>query len=170
MKRKILLALALLLAATSLFAADFKFAIGNDMTSHFEFDSNGSSSNPYFFNLSTEFDMLFDGNSGMALELSPAMESGSFNFNLGLGYAYNARIADNVDMIFAVGPGFTFFTNGDVGFNAFATIDFDFLIGGATFIRVGTGVRVDFGEFGDRFADNIEVIIPLPSLAIGWRF
>ena len=174
MKRKIaVLAAMLLIVSTALFAVDFKATIGQQTSASLEFTQpapRSDVSTKFLFNIDAELDMDFSKGHGMLVKVNPFSEGGSVEFGLGVGYAYQDWISDNTSLIVGVGPKFVF-GNGGVGFELFATVDFDFHVSSSMFVRVGTGVNFDLGEFGDdNFAKCLNLSIPLPHLGVGWEF
>ena len=174
MKRRLMvLAAMLLIVSTALFAVDFKAVIGQDTSAALQFSKAGSNSDvrtQFLFSVDAELDMDFKNGHGMLVEVNPFSESGSVEFGLGVGYAYQDWLSSSTSMILGVGPKFTF-GNGGVGFEIFATIDFDFHVSSSMFVRVGTGMRFDMGEFGnDNFGKTFDITVPLPHLGIGWEF
>ena len=170
MKKKVLVSLVVLLLGASLFAVDFRVSLGQDTTASIEFNkTRGSSVNTQFlFNINAELDMNFKKGHGMVVEVNPYATGGSVQFGVGVGYAYETWIANNVSLLASVGPRFDF-GSGGVGFEIFAAVDFDIHVTSSLFVRVGTGVRMDFGTFSN-FGDSFNITIPLPAVAVGWRF
>ena len=174
MKRKLMvLAAMLLIVSTALFAVDFKAVIGQDTSAGLQFSKSnprGDVQTKFLFNVDAELDMDFKNGHGMLVEVNPFSEGSSVEFGLGVGYAYQDWLSSSTSMILGVGPKFTF-GNGGVGFEIFATIDFDFHVSSSMFVRVGTGMRFDMGEFGnDNFGKTFDITVPLPHLGIGWEF
>ena len=175
MRKKIaVLAAMLIIVSTALFAVDFKAVVGQQTSASLEFEqkSPGGEVSPRFlFNIDAELDMDFSEGHGMLVRVNPFCEGGgSVEFGLGVGYAYQDWISDSTSLIVGVGPNFIFGNRG-VGFGLFATVDFDFHITSSMFVRVGTGMRFDMGEFGnDNFGKTFDITVPLPHLGIGWEF
>lgn len=175
MRKKIaVLAAMLIIVSTALFAVDFKAVVGQQTSASLEFEqkSPGGEVSPRFlFNIDAELDMDFSEGHGMLVRVNPFCEGGgSVEFGLGVGYAYQDWISNSTSLIVGVGPNFIFGNSG-VGFGLFATVDFDFHITSSMFVRVGTGVHFDLGEFGDKnFGRCLNLTIPLPHLGFGWEF
>lgn len=171
--KRIALILILSAAAVALYASvDFDLAIGQKTGASLEFEDKGSGLKPQFlFNVDAELDMDFGKGHGMLVSVNPFSESGSVEFALGAGYAYQDTISNSTSFIVGVGPSFIFSSNG-VGFALFATIDFDFHLTQSMFIRVGTGIELGFGEFGSsEFGKkSMTINIPLPAIGLGWNF
>ncbi len=172
--KRIALILILSVAAVALYASvDFDLAIGQKTGASLEFKNNGGELKPQFlFNVDAELDMDFGKGHGVLVSVNPFSEGGSVEFALGAGYAYQDTISNSTSFIVGVGPSFIFSSSG-VGFAVFATIDFDFYITQSMFVRVGTGIEIGFGEFGDweRFGkDDLTINIPLPAIGLGWNF
>ena len=170
------IALILMLAAVSaaLYASvDFDLTVGQKTSASLEFKNSGNELKPQFlFNVDAELDMDFGKGHGVLVSVNPFSEGGSVEFALGAGYAYQDTISNSTSFIVGVGPSFIFSSSG-VGFAVFATIDFDFYITQSMFVRVGTGIEIGFGEFGDweRFGkDDLTISIPLPAIGLGWNF
>ena len=166
-KRIIVLAAVMLIASVSLFAVDFKAVVGQDTSASILFMQDTTK---FLFNVDAELDMDIKNGHGLLVEVNPYSESGSVEFGLGVGYAYQDWISSSTSMIIGVGPEFTF-GGRSVGFGIFATIDFDFHVSSSMFVRVGTGMLLDLGTFDDKnFGENFEITVPLPHLGIGWEF
>ena len=175
MRKKIaVLAAMLIIVSTALFAVDFKAVVGQQTSASLEFEqkSPGGEVSPRFlFNIDAELDMDFSDGHGMLVRVNPFCEGGgSVEVGLGVGSAYQDWISDSTSLIVGVGPNFIFGNRG-VGFGLFATVDFDFHITSSMFVRVGTGVHFDLGEFGNKdFGRCLNLTIPLPHLGFGWEF
>ena len=174
MKKKIaVLAVMLLAASAALFAVEFKAVVGQQTSASLEFTQNTPNSDvrpQFLFNIDAELDMDFSEGHGMLVKVNPFSEGGSVEFGLGVGYAYQDWISNSTSLIVGVGPNFIFGNRG-VGFGLFATVDFDFHITSSMFVRVGTGVHFDLGNFGDEnFGRCLNLTIPLPHLGFGWEF
>ena len=174
MKRRLMvLAAMLLIVSTALFAVDFKASIGQDTSAALQFSKAGSNSDvrtQFLFSVDAELDMDFGEGHGMLVKANPFSEGSSVEFGLGVGYAYQDWISNSTSLIVGVGPKFVFGGSG-VGFGVFATVDFDFHVSSSMFVRVGTGVNFDLGEFGDdNFGKCLNLMIPLPHLGFGWQF
>ena len=149
--KRVLILLSLLLAAASLYAVDFDFVIGQKTSASLEFTNTNNNFRPQFkFNVDAELDMDFEKGHGMMVSVNPFSEGGSVEFALGVGYAFRTPISSNTDFMFSVGPTLT-----------------DLM-----FIRVGTGLELNFGDFGDpEFGKGqLEMIIPLPYIGVGFQF
>ena len=173
MKKKIaVLAAMLLIVSTALFAVEFKAVVGQETTASLEFKAgkNANNGNPFRFNINAELDMDFNQGHGMLIELNPRTnQGGSVEFACGFGYAYQDWVSNNTSFVVGVGPSLVF-ASGGTSMGVFATIDFDFHVSPSMFVRVGTGVRIDFGEFGDEMGDEITFTVPLPAIGFGWQF
>ena len=174
MKKKIaVLAAMLIIASTALFAMEFKAVVGQQTSASLEFTQarpKEDVTTKFLFNIDAELDMDFGEGHGMLVKANPFSEGSSVEFGLGVGYAYQDWISSSTSLIVGVGPKFVFGGNG-VGFGVFATVDFDFHVSSSMFVRVGTGVNFDLGEFGDdNFGKCLNLMIPLPHLGFGWQF
>lgn len=174
MKKKIaVLAVMLLAASAALFAVEFKAVVGQQTSASLEFTQTTPNSDvrtQFLFNIDAELDMDFSEGHGMLVKVNPFSEGGSVEFGLGVGYAYQDWISNSTSLIVGVGPKFVF-GSGGVGFGLFATVDFDFHVSSSMFVRVGTGVNFDLGQFGDdNFGKCLNLMIPLPHLGFGWQF
>lgn len=174
MRKKIaVLAAMLIIVSTALFAVDFKAVVGQQTSASLEFTQSAPRDDvrtQFLFNIDAELDMDFSEGHGMLVRVNPFSEGGSVEFGLGVGYAYQDWISNSTSLIVGVGPNFIFGNRG-VGFGLFATVDFDFHITSSMFVRVGTGVHFDLGNFGDEdFGRCLNLTIPLPHLGFGWEF
>ena len=170
--KRILILLSLLLAASSLYAVDFDFVIGQKTGASLDFDNSQGNFKPSFnFNVDAELDMDFDEGHGMMVGINPYAENGQVKFGLSVGYAYRLEISRNTDFMFSVGPILTFASSG-VGFAVFVDENFDFILTDLIFIRVGTGVELGFGEFtSSEFGrKDLTMLIPLPYIGVGFQF
>lgn len=168
--KRILILLSVLLAASSLYAVDFDFVIGQKTGASLDFE--GQEFKPAFnFNVDAELDMDFDEGHGMMVGINPYADGGSVKFGLSVGYAYRLEISRNTDFMFSVGPTLTFASSG-VGFGVFVDANFDFILTDLVFIRVGTGVELYLGEFGnENFGKSaLKMVIPLPYIGVGFQF
>ena len=174
MKKKIaVLAAMLLIVSTALFAVEFKAVVGQQTSASLEFTQSSPQQDVqtrFLFNIDAELDMNFSQGHGMLVKVNPFSEGGSVEFGLGVGYAYQDWISNSTSIIVGVGPKFVF-GGSSVGFELFATVDFDFHVTSSMFVRVGTGVNFDLGKFGDKdFGKCLNMMIPLPHLGFGWQF
>ena len=170
--KRVLILLSLLLAAASLYAVDFDFVIGQKTSASLEFTNKNNNFRPQFkFNVDAELDMDFEKGHGMMVSVNPFSEGGSVEFALGVGYAFRTPISSNTDFMFSVGPTLII-SSGACGFGVFLDANFDFILTDLMFIRVGTGVELNFGDFGDpEFGKGqLEMIIPLPYIGVGFQF
>lgn len=170
--KRVLILLSLLLAAASLYAVDFDFVIGQKTSASLEFTNTNNNFRPQFkFNVDAELDMDFEKGHGMMVSVNPFSEGGSVEFALGVGYAFRTPISSNTDFMFSVGPTLII-SSGACGFGVFLDANFDFILTDLMFIRVGTGVELNFGDFGDpEFGKGqLEMIIPLPYIGVGFQF
>ena len=170
--KRVLVLLSLILAAASLYAVDFDFVIGQKTSASLEFTNTNHDFRPQFkFNVDAELDMDFDEGHGMMVSINPFSEGGSVEFGLGVGYAYRTPISSNTDFMLSVGPVFTI-SSGAAGFGIFFDANFDFILTDLIFIRVGTGVELNFGDFGNpEFGKGqLEMIIQLPYIGVGFQF
>lgn len=170
--KRVLILLSLLLAAASLYAVDFDFVIGQKTSASLEFTNTNNNFRPQFkFNVDAELDMDFEKGHGMMVSVNPFSEGGSVEFALGVGYAFRTPISSNTDFMFSVGPTLII-SSGACGFGVFLDANFDFILTDLVFIRVGTGVELNFGDFGDpEFGKGqLEMIIPLPYIGVGFQF
>ena len=115
--------------------------------------------------------MDFEKGHGMMVSVNPFSEGGSVEFALGVGYAFRTPISSNTDFMFSVGPTLII-SSGACGFGVFLDANFDFILTDLMFIRVGTGLELNFGDFGDpEFGKGqLEMIIPLPYIGVGFQF
>ena len=170
--KRVLILLSLLLAAASLYAVDFDFVIGQKTSASLEFTNTNNNFRPQFkFNVDAELDMDFEKGHGMVVSVNPFSEGGSVEFALGVGYAFRTPISSNTDFMFSVGPTLII-SSGACGFGVFLDANFDFILTDLMFIRVGTGLELNFGDFGDpEFGKGqLEMIIPLPYIGVGFQF
>lgn len=170
--KRVLILLSLLLAAASLYAVDFDFVIGQKTSASLEFTNTNNNFRPQFkFNVDAELDMDFEKGHGMMVSVNPFSEGGSVEFALGVGYAFRTPISSNTDFMFSVGPTLII-SSGACGFGVFLDANFDFILTDLMFIRVGTGLELNFGNFGDpEFGKGqLEMIIPLPYIGVGFQF
>ncbi len=170
--KRVLILLSLLLAAASLYAVDFDFVIGQKTSASLEFTNTNNNFRPQFkFNVDAELDMDFEKGHGMMVSVNPFSEGGSVEFALGVGYAFRTPISSNTDFMFSVGPTLII-SSGACGFGVFLDANFDFILTDLMFIRVGTGLELNFGDFGDpEFGKGqLEMIIPLPYIGVGFQF
>ena len=118
-KRIIVLAAVMLIASVSLFAVDFKAVVGQDTSASILFMQDTTK---FLFNVDAELDMDIKTGHGLLVEVNPYSESGSVEFGLGVGYAYQDWISSSTSMIIGVGPEFTF-GGRSVGFGIFELDD-----------------------------------------------
>lgn len=172
MKRVSLILIFLAVTAAVCSAVDFDFVVGQKTSAGLEFENATNMRTTFVFNVDAELDMDFSQGHGMLVVVNPYSTDGSVDFALSTGYAYQDSISSNVDIIASVGPTFIFGSS-RVGFGIFANVDFDIYVTQSMFIRVGTGIEIDFGDFNDmeNFGKrDLKINIPLPALGLGWTF
>lgn len=172
MKKLLAFALVLVVAVGAVFAqVDVKVALGVKNTG-MEVDiskmEHADTNSEFNFALDSEVDLFFKDGIGMNILFSTEQFE---RFNLGAGFAYSLAINPNWDFVVSVGPMFGFGESRS-SFGLFAHVDFDFIAGDVFFARLGTGLDMEFVQFGgDRDAtSNFYMLIPLPRVAIGWKF
>ena len=172
MKRLSLVLIFLSVTAAVCSAVDFDFVVGQTTSASLEFENRSDGMKPKFrFDVDAELDMDFEKGHGMMVSVYPFSEGGSVEFALGVGYAFRTPISSNTDFMFSVGPTLII-SSGACGFGVFLDANFDFILTDLMFIRVGTGVELNFGDFGDpEFGKGqLEMIIPLPYIGVGFQF
>ncbi len=174
MKKKILvLALVAAFALSFISAGSLKadLALGmQDAGMKLSFKNNGDTNkltSSIEANLSGTVDLLFSKNVGMNVLLGTDFKS---EFKVGAGFLYMTNISTSSIFSASVGPFFIF--NGNkTHMGIYVTADFDFILTKSLFIRIGTGMDLDFIQFGGGdTTTNTDVSIPLPRLALGWKF
>lgn len=118
-------------------------------------------------NVSGVVDIIFNKNIGMNFVLGTDFKQ---EFKVGTGFLYMTSISTSSNFSTSVGPYFIF--GGDTTrMGMYVTVDFDFNLTKAMFLRVGTGMDFEFLQIkdGDN-TTNINIDVPLPRLALGWRF
>ncbi len=118
-------------------------------------------------NVSGVVDIIFNKNIGMNFVLGTDFKQ---EFKVGTGFLYMTSISTSSNFSTSVGPYFIF--GGDTTrMGLYVTADFDFNLTKAMFLRVGTGMDFEFLQIkdGDN-TTNINIDVPLPRLALGWRF
>ncbi len=173
MKKKIMVfALVLAVFASAVSAGTLKadLALGTqDAGMKLNFTDNGNKSlqSKIEANLSGVVDLVFDKNIGMNILLGTDFKQ---EFKIGAGFLYMKNINQTTVLSASVGPYFIF--GGGTTMGIYLTADFDFLVGKSFFVRVGTGLDFEFLQFGGgrETTSNIDMLIPLPRLALGWKF
>ncbi len=118
-------------------------------------------------NLSGTVDLLFSKNIGMNVVLGSDFTS---EFKVGAGFLYQTSISTSTLFNASVGPYFIFSGN-QTHLGIYAEADFDFILAKSLFVRVGTGMDFDFVQFGNGgTTTKTDLCIPLPRLALGWKF
>lgn len=171
MRRTLAFVLTVVLALSSLAAADlsFKAAAGQITGAALDISSKHDTDVDFNFDIDAEVDMVIAAGQGMMLGVHPYMSENDFDFALQLGYLYTMALNDRVDLLVTAGPEFLF-TGSDVEFSLFCMVDFDIFFTSSLFLRVGTGLDFSFGPLNSDFGDEVEAIIPMPALGLGWRF
>ncbi len=171
--KKVLAIAVLVMLSFGVYAAPMEYKVGVGIKNtglDIEINKNsGSSLNSEInLNLDAEFDMFFKDGLGMNV-IFGAYEKFT-ELNLGVGFAYNLPINANWDFLLTVGPTFGFAEkNNTLGF--FCHFDFDFISGRYFFARLGTGLDLNYLTYGGGDAKaNLKILIPVPRVAIGWKF
>ncbi|GEM_PF-1596254 len=176
MKRTIMVALVAIVLISSVFATtEFKFNVGlrssKELGTNMDIEikgNNGKVSGNPTVNLDTEFDIFFKDGLGMNILFGTEKFS---TYNVGVGFAYNLEINKNWDFLITVGPVFSISGGSDNKFGLFSHFDFDFIAGRYFYARIGTGLDLNFLTFGDgKTETGFEMLIPIPRVAIGWKF
>ncbi len=174
MKKRIMaIALVLVIAVSAVSAGTVKadLAIGaQNAGMKLNFKDNGSGSglkSTIEAELNGTVDLIFDKNIGMNVLLGTDFKQ---EFKVGAGFLYMSNINQSTVISASVGPYFVF--GGGTKMGIYLTADFDFLVGKSFFVRVGTGMDFEFLQFGNgqNATSKINIDIPLPRLALGWKF
>lgn len=177
MKKKILiLALVALCAMSFLTAGNIKadVALGTQdagMMLNFKQEKNyrneSTMKSTMEANVSGVVDIIFNKNIGMNFVLGTDFKQ---EFKVGTGFLYMTSISTSSNFSTSVGPYFIFGSD-TTRMGMYVTADFDFNLTKAMFLRVGTGMDFEFLQIkdGDN-TTNINIDVPLPRLALGWRF
>lgn len=172
MKKLLAVALVLVVSVGAVFAqTDIKLALGvknTGMDVEIVKPEHMDTHSDFNFALDTELDMFFKDGIGMNVIFATEQFE---RFTLGAGFAYNLVINPNWEFVVSVGPMFGFGESQST-FGLFAHVDFDFLAGKSFFARLGTGLDMEFVQFGGKqdATSNFRMAIPLPRVAIGWKF
>lgn len=174
MKKKIIvLALVAAFAISFISAGNLKadLAIGmQDVGMKLSFKNSGDTNkltSTIEANISATVDLLFSNNIGMNVLLGTDFKN---EFKVGTGFLYMTNMSTTSIFSASVGPFFIF--NGTrTHMGIYLTADFDFILAKSLFLRIGTGMDLDFLQFGGGdTTTNTNVSIPLPRLALGWKF
>lgn len=175
MKKKtlVVLMLVLCLASTSVFAAassktQLKFAVRPSTKMNVEVESSHNTTSHFTANLDADFAAIFNKGFGVYVVLNANFTGNAYGFLV--GGAYDTKLNNNIDLFVTVGPSFMF-SGSTTTIGAELMCNFDFKVTQDMFIRLGTGLDMDFvkimkGGNNTTFTMNI----PIPSLAIGWKF
>ena len=173
MKKAIMVALLATLLVGSVFAAtEYKFNVGIrsglEKGTNMDIEIKGGSGSPTV-NLDTELDVFFKDGLGMNIIFGTEKFS---TYNIGAGFAYNLPINQNWDFVVTAGPMFSISPKGRSEFGVFSHFDFDFIAGRYFYARIGTGFDISFLEFGNNqdTKTGFNMYIPIPRVAIGWKF
>ncbi len=175
MKKVLLVALMILLATTAVFAkTEAKFSLGVQNTGlnvEVKKYEKMDAKTTVTFDVATETDIFFKD--GLGINVILGAEENFKTFNLAFGFAYNYAINKNWSLVASLGPAFSFNENRN-SFGMYAHIDFDFLAGKTFFARLGTGLDMEFVQFGGKAkrdaTTNFVLNMPIPRVAIGWKF
>ena len=173
MKKKIMvfaLVFAIALSAVSAGSIKADLAIGTQnagMKLNFKDNGNNGLKSTIEAELGGTVDLVFDKNIGMNILLGTDFKQ---EFKLGAGFLYMTNINQSTVISASIGPYFIF--GGGTQMGIYLTADFDFLVGKSFFVRVGTGMDFEFLQFGNgqNATSKINIDIPLPRLALGWKF
>ena len=109
----------------------------------------------------------FEKGHGMVVGLKPDFSKSIVGFRT--GYAYVDSLGAKADMLITAGLGLTLGSTTTIG--AFAGIAFNLKVMSNMFFRVGTGVDMEFVTFSSSGTKaDITILMPLPSVSIGWNF
>lgn len=174
MKKKIVvLAIIALFAVSFASAGSLKadLAIGTqDAGMKLNFKNSGSDSklkSTIEAKLSGAVDLVFDKDIGMNVVFGTDFKE---EFKVGAGFLYMTNMNNSSIFSASVGPYFIF-GGSETHMGIYLTADFDFILTKSLFLRVGTGMDFEFLQFGgSKTTNNVDIDVPLPRLALGWKF
>ena len=170
MKKLLLIGLVLILYTYLFAVADMRLDLGLQNT-NLALDMNLSQSNSktqFTAVIDASFTATFDKGIGFYCSFEPDFVGGKFG--LGAGFSYKLKLGNKADCFIQVGPTFAFgnsVTLIGADFMAF----FDFLITNNMYVKLGAGTQFEFAQLSKGGnTSNVKLHVPLPSIALGWKF
>ena len=175
MKKRIMLALCLVLAVTGIYAAssldDYDLtlnAASNNIS--FDFDSKGGNMKVNAL-IEAQFNLNFRGEHGFFTGLTFDAEKTSMGISG--GYSYKHMLRNDIDMVVNAGLELGFgFRKGAPGTMALlADLNFNYNLSRLMYLQFGLGFRGEFFSFSaDRTEGYFKSELMLPTFGFGFRF
>ncbi len=174
MKRFCVVLLTLVLSVSLFAATDMRLDLGvQNSAVQLDIDFSKKDSKAKFTaELDATFTATFDKGLGFYVDFAPDFVGSTYC--LSGGFAYLMNVGKTTDLIFNVGPYFEFASRKTtIGFDAMA--NFDFALTKAMYVQLGVGTQFEICQIyksGDKTKteSKVKMSVPLPSVALGWRF